>query len=512
MTKTAIKAANTAADASAANAPDAPGQEAPTVAAGIGRYVELHPDHLVVDEANVNKSNVQPSARQLASVEELGVRDAISVRPLPDGMFGVFKGQRRMLAAQAAAAKAREAGRPVRLVPAFVYEGDDFEAVLLSLVENDHREDMTEGDKVAAVAQLSLLSDADAGRRGRTARALGMSAQEVAAAQRARNLKAESLNRAAAAGYDLLQLADLTEVEDVPDALHALGSAREQDLRDGTGGRGHWEHAMSRLRQQRELIEHTAATRAELEAAGVATINRPTYHGYGEKPKTRELTELRTPLGNPLTATSHAGCPGHGAWIDRESGDAVFACKDPAAYGHKPASNQTAVTKRSPAERERHQRTVSHNRAWKAARPVRHKFITALAARPKVSDAVQLFCLSYVLHCGPGSRRYAEHRDLAAVARFLGQSEPKPFGDADPLTPAAAKAMKGRRTPQLLVAHVAAVIESEMGDRAWDHPEAHVTQWLSLLAGEGYTLSEVEAEITGTTKTAPAKTALTTAA
>ncbi|MFD0332249.1 hypothetical protein ACFQZC_38655 [Streptacidiphilus monticola] len=63
--------------------------------------------------------------------------------------------------------------------------------------------------------------------------------------------------------------------------------------------------------------------------------------------------------------------------------------------------------------------------------------------------------------------------------------------------PQITKAMKGRRSANLLLAHIAAVIELDMGDRAWDSPQPHIREWLRLLAAEGYTLSEIEAEITG---------------
>ncbi|MFC5911685.1 ParB/RepB/Spo0J family partition protein, partial [Streptacidiphilus monticola] len=194
----------TKADADTTPAPVTAAPEEPTTAtaseetraSGIGRLVDLHPNQLVRDPANVRKKNVQPTADLLASVAELGVQIPIGVRLLPDGTYGVFMGQRRMLAAQAAAKAAQEKDEPVRLVPAIVHEikdSDDVEAVLLSLIENEHRAAMTETDKVEAVAQLSLLTDGNATRRRRAARALGLSADEVAAATRAKELKQETL-------------------------------------------------------------------------------------------------------------------------------------------------------------------------------------------------------------------------------------------------------------------------------------------------------------------------------
>ncbi|WP_052441089.1 ParB/RepB/Spo0J family partition protein [Streptacidiphilus anmyonensis] len=468
---------------------------AATRPAAIGTYVEIHPDQLVRDPANVRTDNPEPSAELLQSVEEVGVREPIGVRQLADGKFGVFKGQRRMLAAQAAAAKARKNEEPVRLVPAIVHEiGDDeAEAVLLSLIENKHREAMTARDDVNAVAQLSLLTDDDTQRRTRAAKALGLTPDQVAAAQRARKLTQKSLRTATASGYDLEQMADLVEVEKVPSATSVLDEAKNNDARDG--GRGHWQHAMARLRGELEVIERAAAVRAELDAAKVKVVAAQPYYGYGEKPKQHDLAQLHTQLGGPVTAERHAGCPGHAARIDSETGEAVFVCLDPVAHGHK--LPKKPVQPRSDADKERHRRVVSHNKAWKAARTVRHQFLAELVARPKVSEAAQLFCLSHLLHKGEGSRRYAEKGELAYVARFLSVPEPKVGARDLPFDGSIAKAMKGRRSANLLLAHVAAVIEFNLDDRAWDHPRAQVKEWLRLLAAEGYTLSEVEAEITG---------------
>ncbi|SEM70302.1 ParB/RepB/Spo0J family partition protein [Streptacidiphilus jiangxiensis] len=463
--------------------------------AAIGTLIEVHPDHLAVDPANVRKDNAEPSAELLQSVAEVGVREPIGVRSGPGGAFWVFKGQRRMLAAQAAAAKARKNGEPVRLVPAILDELDEeADAVLFSLVENKHREEMTARDDVNAVSQLSLLTDDNIARRTRAANALGLTPDQVMAAQRARQLTPKSLTTATASGYDLEQMGDLVEVEKVPNATTVLDQAKKDDER--TGGRGHWEHAMSRLRGDLGVIERAAAVRAELGAAKIKIVSpQPYYSGYGEKPKDRELSELRTQLGGPVLPEKHAGCPGHAARIDRATGEAVFLCLDPVAHGHKVPKK--AAKPRSEQEKARHASVVAHNRAWRDARPVRHKFIAELVARPKVSEAVQLFCLSHLLHQNEGSSRYADRGELAYAAGFLGVPEPKTGRWNKPFQGAITKAMKGRRSANLLFAHVAAVVEFDMGDRAWEDGSAQVKEWLRLLAAEGYTLSEVEAEITG---------------
>ncbi|MFC9891903.1 ParB N-terminal domain-containing protein [Streptomyces pilosus] len=110
---------------------------------GITQVAVLDAALLVRDECNAREHDTEPDEKLITSVKEIGVEEPISVRPRPDGTYGVFKGWRRAQAAQVANAAADAEGRPVRTVKAYVREdlvGRDGWTRFLSLVENDHRE------------------------------------------------------------------------------------------------------------------------------------------------------------------------------------------------------------------------------------------------------------------------------------------------------------------------------------------------------------------------------------
>ncbi|MGI3200706.1 ParB/RepB/Spo0J family partition protein [Streptomyces sp. GLT-R25] len=170
----------------------------------VPQIVQLDPALLVRDTCNAREHDTDPDEKLIASVKELGVEEPISVRPLPDGTFGVFKGWRRAQAAQAANASAEQDGRPVRMVNAYVREdlvGRDGWTRLLSLVENDHRESMSERDTLRA-QELALIDMNDVDRRTAT-KALGVGRHGAKHAKAAQKLNDATLRRAAAGGMDL---------------------------------------------------------------------------------------------------------------------------------------------------------------------------------------------------------------------------------------------------------------------------------------------------------------------
>jgi ParB family chromosome partitioning protein len=79
------------------------------------------------------------------SVRAQGVLQPVVVRPRPEGGYELIAGERRWRAA-------REAGAPT--VPALVREADDRESLLLSLVENVAREELSPVEEARAYAVL----------------------------------------------------------------------------------------------------------------------------------------------------------------------------------------------------------------------------------------------------------------------------------------------------------------------------------------------------------------------
>lgn len=108
--------------------------------------------------AQIPVGAIQPHARQprrrfdaealeglAESIRAQGVVQPIAVRPLGEGRYELIAGERRWRAARAAG---------LALVPAIVRETDDRESLLLALVENVAREDLSAVEEARAYAVL----------------------------------------------------------------------------------------------------------------------------------------------------------------------------------------------------------------------------------------------------------------------------------------------------------------------------------------------------------------------
>jgi ParB family chromosome partitioning protein len=468
-----------------------PEQQSSTLA-GLGALVEFDPRALEIDPRNARKQNPKPDAALIASVERIGVQEPITVRPLGDDRYGVIKGQRRLLAAQAAAKKAAAKGKPVRPIPAFVRADlteDDAEALLLSLVENTQRTRMTDRDTINGAAQLEIIGTSEAGRR-RAAAVLGMKRDALKSAKKAAELTPEGLQSGARYGFDLMELADLQEVESLSWAAGRLASAKRRDADDPKNRRGNWQHAMSTLRQ--ELAEERKREAAEkaLTEAGVKVLSR-----YRKQDDTdQRLSDLTTGLGDDITPEAHAEkCAGHAARIDDEA-EPVWHCADPARYGHKIKGELDDAQAKEAARADR-RRVIEGNRAARAAREVRKEFIVQLCGRKSLSDAAWQFVLMAIMNQTQPYRRLINKNGKSAaaaqadVARFTRAADPT--GKDEPFTELIQRTGKAKR-PQLLLAHVAAAYEAEMTDNVWERPHGSPHEWLTFLAAEGYPLSDHE--------------------
>ncbi|MDT0446803.1 ParB/RepB/Spo0J family partition protein [Streptomyces johnsoniae] len=470
-----------------------------TVRHDIGRLEYLDPHALTIDPFNHRKKRetgdaTEPDPELIASVRAKGVQVPLLVRPQPaGGALGVVWGQRRLRAALAVAAEAKRRKQPYALVPCLVREdlaGADDEALVASMLENTQRTAASRRDDVEALAQLALMELSDAQRTAH-ARTLGYRPAEIRAANKAATLGDESLEEAAAYDFDLIDLADYADVVDVPGALYQLSQARQADRAAGNAGRGHWAHALQRLRQERDEQAKQTSVKAELTAAHVPVIAYP----FDWRGDARPLTDLRTPLGNPLTTERHAAdCPGHAATLHPETYEPVFLCTAWKRHGHQLDQNAETAGNEPPADRAEQaaarKHVIAHNRAWRAAREVRHRFITELCARKTASDAAWTFLLSLITSGGDAYARYARRPRPTLVAAFLNVPEPTDTGS--PFAPVIARTGRARRW-RLLLAHAAAAMETEiMHDQAWRSPNDDVRGWLRFLIAEGYTPSEIE--------------------
>jgi len=107
--------------------------------------------HLPVDAIHANprqpRRRFEPEATTglASSIREQGLLQPVVVRPRPEGGYELIAGERRWRAA-------REAG--IDSVPALVREADDRETLLLALVENVAREQLSPVEEARAYAAL----------------------------------------------------------------------------------------------------------------------------------------------------------------------------------------------------------------------------------------------------------------------------------------------------------------------------------------------------------------------
>ncbi|MEU7802680.1 ParB N-terminal domain-containing protein [Micromonospora arborensis] len=225
------------------------------------------------------------------SVRELGVLQPITVYS-QEGQFVVHCGGHRTLAAI-------EAG--LDAIPALVVpQPADADRIFEQLGENKHRKGNTAGEELAAFQQLAALGvpAAQIVKRGAYKRPYVDTALKVVASE----LASKATQR-----YDFLtldQAAVLTEFEGDREAITELVRAARDDG---------FAHAAQKLRDKRARAAARQAVVDEVAATGVVLVEAPEW---GDKTVVR-LGRL-THDGEALTTDSHAGCPGHAAFVTED--------------------------------------------------------------------------------------------------------------------------------------------------------------------------------------------------
>ncbi|PCG85502.1 hypothetical protein CIB93_14205 [Streptomyces sp. WZ.A104] len=476
-----------------------------------GRFAWVDPYDLVIDPYNHRRHHekgqddgTEPDADLIASVEEVGVQSLLLLRPQTgdnEGRLGIIFGQRRNKAAIIAADKAKAEGRPYTLVPALIRDdlrGVDDEALALSVIENKHRTDPHHRDYIEAARQLSLM-ELPTATKDRHARALGLSREELTAAERAAQLDDTALREAVAADFDLIELADYQEVQHLNNARWTLERAKSRDLRENNDKRGHWAHAMNDLRQKKEDQAKRLALKADITAAGITLIE----HSWRDTPA-RPLTDLLTELGKPMTPDTHTRCPGHAAALHPSEPEIIWLCADWKKNRHElnAASSTVSPSGMSEAEKEARRRTIRYNKAWRAARTVRQEFIADMCETTgDASPATWALILNTITGTSTMYARYVSRHSTDLVSAFLKIDDPNEDAPdrwnrvQNPFAPLIARTGKTRRW-RLLLAQVAATYESEaMHDGMWQHPDSSTVAWLTFLKVQGYALSDIEDEV-----------------
>lgn len=286
---------------------------------------------------------------------------------------------------------------------------------------------------------------------------------------------------------------------------------------------------MQTAREDRERAVARAALVDTLTEAGVPVLD-------GRVDYRHRLSELVDAEGNRLDAETHAQCPGHAAYateewietrsepIDPESSDedqtgevqaddngeddedagwelawvAIYACTDPTAHGHRSRYSSastltTGATVDDPAAQEaakqaaRKERrtTLTNNKAWREAEPIRRDWLRTLAARktaPKGAAALIATALttdSYTIH-------KAMEASVPLAADLLG------LGSREAIDKAAGEATDARALMISLIV-VLAAHEDATGVHSWRSDSGTTRRYFGWLADNGYPLSDVEA-------------------
>jgi ParB family transcriptional regulator, chromosome partitioning protein len=327
---------------------------------------------LIAHPGNVRR-DLDLSADFVASVEANGVLVPLRVTRDPGGGYRVIDGHRRL----AAAVKTGLAEVPADL--AEDRAGDEPGQYLDMWTSHRHRAPLTLTEEVDA---LFAAHEAGASKT-RIRKSTGLKAPQVGAALAAGRLSGDTRETVEGIPQELT-LEDLAIFAEFDGDAEAIGRLTEI-CRWG----GSLEHQAELLRQDRAARAEHERLRAELTNAGV-TVTDTLPAGA------QLLTALRHD-GDDLTAETHAGCPGRGAFFrSYDPTVPVHFCADPAAHGHTLPGRDadgSAVTAGAagapspggtdgqpgpdpgppdPARR----LVIEGNRAWKAAAEVRKRWLT----------------------------------------------------------------------------------------------------------------------------------------
>lgn len=225
-------------------------------------------------DANV-RADVQLDKAFLASIKEHGVIQPVVAHRTKDGGVHVLYGQRRTLAA---------VETKLDLIPVYVVDSlTEADRLAKQVVENDHRQALTDHDRAEAFHQLSLL---------------GVSATQIAKKTGAKKTTVESALKvraddtataALAKGMTLDMAAVIEEFTGDEDAITALEQVAAENPHS-------FDHTAQRLRDDRKGAALIAEAITEAEAQGLTILGAEvTYWDY--KGPIANIRDLRTAEG-----------------------------------------------------------------------------------------------------------------------------------------------------------------------------------------------------------------------
>ena len=447
-----------------------------------GTVEHIDPNTLVIE------ANVRPSApitpELVRSIRENGVMVPVLARRDYEGSVLVRAGQRRTLGA-------REAGRPT--IPVYIVKADEANAtrIIQQMVENDHREALTDADRAAAFQQLAFEGMSVATIAKRTA----TKPKEVKTALAvAENATAASAITEHALTLD--QAAVLIEFEYSPEVRASL-------IQVATTHPGQFTHAAQRARDDAARARAKADVEADLTARGYQVLD--TDPGYYDTGWTR-IRELLTADGERVTPEHIEQVEGRAVLVrvyyGTETSDVTYFLADFTASGFRKASASGSGTTGGPMTDEQkaeRREVIANNKAWNSAEKVRREWLTTFLSRkrlPKNTAAVIAAGLTTHTYAISGATR--DRNPLAYT--LLGIPQESTWG---PDRLAALVQQTPAKANHVSLAVVLGAIEGTTSRNTWRNPDPRTAAYLTDLVAWGYTLSEVEQIVVDAATNAP---------
>jgi ParB family chromosome partitioning protein len=487
-------------------APQAPGSARAGTTEDSGRahrLVWLDPGALAVHPRNI-RDDLGDLSGLADSIAAQGVLEALTVIPhaAEDGTPGhqLVAGHRRA----AAAILAGFTSVPCVLRPDLALDGDAANGdraaqaghVGAMLAENLHRQGLSPVEEARGVQAMLDLGVPLA----RVAKSTGLGRKRVAKAAGVARLDGETAAAVVAAGLTLDQAAAVAVYAGDPDTAAVLVAAAGE-------GPGRFAHALTRAKQAKQETETAAALLAELTAAGRTILDEDTGRG-----RTR-LADLEHD-DQPMTADTHAGCPGSAVYIATtgwQGPQAVEVCTDPASNGHRDrwtaTTLPTGAAAEVPSEAEREaasaerRATIENNKAMAAANETRREWIKGLLLRKTAPKTALRFAVETMATDPRALSRWLSgqpNRAQDAAAADLGIDAPSQWWTTrNKPTPTltSGEQVPDARLAVALLAHVAGAIESGLHRQSWRTPSTGDARWLRFLVSCGYTPSDIEQQI-----------------
>lgn len=442
-----------------------------TTSAPHGIIEHIDPNSIVL-ETNV-RTTVTLDPEFVASIRSNGVlvpafgwRDA-------HGNVHVRAGQRRTLAA-------REAGIPT--MPVYIIgdaDEDTARRVIEQLVENEHREALTDAERVEAWKQLELegLSVTQIAKRTGTKRDRIKTGLTVAASETGTLL-------VAGAGLTLDQAAELIEFEDDPETVANLTEIA------GTNP-DYFPVAVQTARNDREIAAFREKIEAEHAAKGHRILDNWPSHDEATPYRLHQVTDAGN---NRITNDYVDGKPGIAVYVNvwnAENYQVKYYVDDLDAAGLLLLPDTSTGPRKGPMtdEEKAERRTlIANNKEWDAAETVRREWVGNLLGRktlPKDAARVAATLMTTARHEIGEAISHGNH----LAADLLGLTGTDTYYDnrlANYLTDHPTK------TAQVTLAIALGGIEASTDRDTWRSPNPRAAAYLQALNAWGYPLTPVE--------------------